>query len=178
MIMQAGERARPIRPGGAGERARAARAGQNRRGAEALRRVSPQSACAPQALTLDRARPCRSWRSRSGGGRGAARDRDRRAERRGASAAGRDLWAAGPMAIGHPAARAGALPERRIRRWFHFYLAEAYRQDGRLDKAAREYRNTLRKLDVHPPGALLDGVAVGWLRETCQRQIEYLPRPR
>jgi chemotaxis protein methyltransferase CheR len=59
-----------------------------------------------------------------------------------------------------------------------FYLAEAYRQDGRIDKATREYRNTLRKLDVHPPGALLDGVAVGWLRETCQRQIEYLPRSR
>jgi chemotaxis protein methyltransferase CheR len=59
-----------------------------------------------------------------------------------------------------------------------FYLAEAYRQDGRLDKAVREYRNTLRKLDVHPPGMLLDGVAVGWLRETCQRQMEYLPRSR
>ena len=57
-----------------------------------------------------------------------------------------------------------------------FHLAEAYRQDGRIDKATREYRNTLRKLDVHPPGTLLDGVAVGWLRETCQRQIEYLPR--
>jgi chemotaxis protein methyltransferase CheR len=59
-----------------------------------------------------------------------------------------------------------------------FYLAEAYRQDGQIEKAAREYRNTLRKLDMHPPGELLEGVAVGWLRETCQRQIEYLPRSR
>jgi len=59
-----------------------------------------------------------------------------------------------------------------------FYLAEAYRQDGRMDKATREYRNTLRKLDVHPPDMLLDGVAVAWLRETCQRQIEYFPRSR
>jgi len=57
-----------------------------------------------------------------------------------------------------------------------FHLAEAYRQAGRIDKAAQEYRNTLQKLGKHPPGALLDGVAVGWLRETCRRQIEYLPR--
>jgi chemotaxis protein methyltransferase CheR len=58
-----------------------------------------------------------------------------------------------------------------------FHLAEAYRQAGRVDRAVREYHNTLRKLDMHPPGALLDGVAVGWLRETCHRQIEFLPRP-
>jgi chemotaxis protein methyltransferase CheR len=57
-----------------------------------------------------------------------------------------------------------------------FHLAEAYRQAGRIDRAAQEYRNTLQKLEKHPLGALLDGVAVGWLRETCRRQIEYLPR--
>ncbi|MFL5807526.1 MAG: CheR family methyltransferase [Roseiflexaceae bacterium] len=56
-----------------------------------------------------------------------------------------------------------------------FYLAEAYRHLGRLNLAEREYRNTLQKLDGHPPGALLDGVAIGWLRETCRRQLEYLP---
>jgi chemotaxis protein methyltransferase CheR len=56
-----------------------------------------------------------------------------------------------------------------------FYLADAYRQLGRVGPAAREYRNTLRKLDGHPPDTVLDGVAVGWLRETCQRQLEYLP---
>jgi len=56
-----------------------------------------------------------------------------------------------------------------------FYLAEAYRQLGRAGPAAREYRNTLHKLDGHPPDTVLDGVAVGWLRETCQRQLEYLP---
>src|SRR4029079_9926156 len=59
-----------------------------------------------------------------------------------------------------------------------FYLAEAYRQDGRIDKATREYRNTLRKLDVHPPSVLLDGVAVDWRRETCQRQSECVPRSK
>jgi chemotaxis protein methyltransferase CheR len=57
-----------------------------------------------------------------------------------------------------------------------FHLAEAYRQARQSDKATREYRNTLRKLDAHPPGSLLDGVAVGWLRETCQRQLEYRSR--
>jgi len=56
-----------------------------------------------------------------------------------------------------------------------FYLAEAYRNLGRPKLAEREYRNTLQKLDGHPPGALLDGVAIGWLRETCRRQLEYLP---
>lgn len=57
-----------------------------------------------------------------------------------------------------------------------FYLAEAYRQASRHDRAAAEYRNTLQKLDKHPPGALLDGVAVSWLRETCQRHIDNLLR--
>ena len=56
-----------------------------------------------------------------------------------------------------------------------FYLADAYRQLGRSELAVREYRNTLQKLDAQPPGAVLDGVAVGWLRETCRRQLEYLP---
>jgi chemotaxis protein methyltransferase CheR len=55
-----------------------------------------------------------------------------------------------------------------------FYLAEAYRNLGRAAPAAREYRNTLQQLDGRPPGELLDGVAVGWLRETCRRQLEYL----
>ncbi|HNP71339.1 MAG TPA: CheR family methyltransferase [Kouleothrix sp.] len=52
-----------------------------------------------------------------------------------------------------------------------FRLAEAYRQAGRFEKALLEYRNTLQKLDRYPPGELLDGVAVGWLRETCQRHL-------
>jgi chemotaxis protein methyltransferase CheR len=55
-----------------------------------------------------------------------------------------------------------------------FYLAEAYRNLGRPAPAEREYRNTLQQLDGRPPGELLDGVAVGWLRETCRRQLEYL----
>ena len=57
-----------------------------------------------------------------------------------------------------------------------FHLADAYRQLGRVELAAREYRNTLRKLEAHPPDAVLDGVAIGWVRETCQRQLEYLPQ--
>jgi chemotaxis protein methyltransferase CheR len=56
-----------------------------------------------------------------------------------------------------------------------FYLAEAYRNLGRTAPAAREYRNALQQLDGRPPGELLDGVAVSWLRETCRRQLEYLP---
>jgi chemotaxis protein methyltransferase CheR len=55
-----------------------------------------------------------------------------------------------------------------------FHLAEAYRNLGRAAPAEREYRNTLQQLDGRPPGELLDGVAVGWLRETCRRQLEYL----
>lgn len=52
-----------------------------------------------------------------------------------------------------------------------FYLAAAYHQLGRGEPAAREYRSALWKLRSHPPDELLDGVAVGWLRETCQRQL-------
>ena len=55
-----------------------------------------------------------------------------------------------------------------------FYLAEAYRNLGRAAPAVREYRNALKQLDGRPPGELLDGVAVGWLRDTCRRQLEYL----
>ncbi len=55
-----------------------------------------------------------------------------------------------------------------------FYLAEAYRQHGRIILAGREYRNTLRKLEPCPPDTVIDGVAVRWLRETCQRHIERL----
>lgn len=57
-----------------------------------------------------------------------------------------------------------------------YYLAEAYRQAGRAEKAIQEYRNTLQKLQKHPPGELLDGVAVSWLAETCQRHIELISR--
>jgi chemotaxis protein methyltransferase CheR len=59
-----------------------------------------------------------------------------------------------------------------------FHLAEAYRQAGYVEKAAREYRVALRKLEPHPPGAILDGVAVEWLRETCERQRASLARQR
>ncbi|HEX5688688.1 MAG TPA: protein-glutamate O-methyltransferase, partial [Roseiflexaceae bacterium] len=59
-----------------------------------------------------------------------------------------------------------------------FYLAEAYRQLEHPVPAAREYHNTLRKLEQRPPGELLDGVAVGWLRETCRRQLEHVQQQR
>ena len=55
-----------------------------------------------------------------------------------------------------------------------FHLAKAYRQQGRAEAAAREYRNALRKLQPLPPDTVIDGVAVGWLRETCQQHLTQL----
>ncbi|EFO79748.1 MCP methyltransferase, CheR-type with Tpr repeats [Oscillochloris trichoides DG-6] len=55
-----------------------------------------------------------------------------------------------------------------------FHLAECYRQLGRMDAARREYRNTIQKLAGEPPERLIDGVAVGWLAETCQRYLTIL----
>jgi chemotaxis protein methyltransferase CheR len=142
-----------------------------------LRGVSPQSACAPQALTLT---------ARAHADRGdldlAAAEVQRVIELDA-------LNEEAPRLLGVIFGRQGqwplAIQQLERARYLSadsalvsFYLAEAYRQDGRIDKATREYRNTLRKLDMHPPDMLLDGVAVGWLRETCQRQMEYLPRSR
>ncbi len=52
-----------------------------------------------------------------------------------------------------------------------YHLAEVYRLGRRPDAAAREYRNVLTKLGPCPPEALLDGVAVGWIRDTCHRYL-------
>src|SRR5439155_21629923 len=137
----------------------------------ALRGVSPQSVCAPQALTLTaRAHADRGDLDLAAAEVRRALEIDALNEEAqlllGVIFGRQGQW---PLAI-HQLERARYLSADSA--LVSFYLAEAYRQDGRIDKAAREYRNTLRKLDVHPPGALLDGVAVGWLRETCQRQIE------
>lgn len=59
-----------------------------------------------------------------------------------------------------------------------FHLADAYRNDGRVELAAREYRSVLNKLADHPPDAILGGVAVSWIRETCERRLEHLMRTR
>ncbi len=59
-----------------------------------------------------------------------------------------------------------------------FHLAETYRQLQRREMALREYRNTVRKLAAQPPDMLLDGVAVHWLRETCERYIRLLGSER
>jgi chemotaxis protein methyltransferase CheR len=59
-----------------------------------------------------------------------------------------------------------------------YHLAEAYRQQKRTSSALREYRNALRKLADHSPDTILDGVAVGWLCETCERQIRLLEGAR
>lgn len=59
-----------------------------------------------------------------------------------------------------------------------FHLAETYRQQKRASSALREYRNALRKLAGHSPDTILDGVAVGWLCETCERQIRLLEGAR
>jgi chemotaxis protein methyltransferase CheR len=142
-----------------------------------LRGVSPQSACAPQALTLT---------ARAHADRGdldlAAAEVRRVIE---IDALNEEAQLLLGVIFGRQGQWPLAIQQLERARYLSadsalvsFYLAEAYRQDGRIDKAAREYRNTLRKLDVHPPGMLLDGVAVGWLRETCQRQMEYLPRSR
>ncbi|NJN16934.1 MAG: tetratricopeptide repeat protein [Oscillochloris sp.] len=55
-----------------------------------------------------------------------------------------------------------------------YHLAECNREAGRREAALREYRNTLRALDDHPPDQLLDGVAVAWLRETCRHYVTQL----
>ncbi|HMQ32539.1 MAG TPA: CheR family methyltransferase [Chloroflexaceae bacterium] len=55
-----------------------------------------------------------------------------------------------------------------------FHLAEGYRQAGRAEDALREYRNTLGKLAAVPPDELLEGVAAGWLGETCRRYVANL----
>jgi chemotaxis protein methyltransferase CheR len=143
----------------------------------ALRHVSPQSACAPQALTLT---------ARAHADRGdldlAAAEVQRAIE---IDTLNEEAHLLLGVILGRQGQWQSAIRQLERARYLSadsalvsFHLAEAYRQAGRVDKAAREYRNTLRKLDVHPSGVLLDGVAVGWLRETCKRQIEYLPRPR
>jgi chemotaxis protein methyltransferase CheR len=52
-----------------------------------------------------------------------------------------------------------------------FHLAECYRQTGRATEALRDYRTTIRKLAAYPPDRLIDGVAAGWLSETCRRYV-------
>jgi chemotaxis protein methyltransferase CheR len=143
----------------------------------ALRGVAPQSTCAPQALTLT---------ARAHADRGdldlAAAEVRRAIE---IDALNEEAHLLLGVIFGRQGQWPLAIQQLERARYLSadsalvsFYLAEAYRQDGRIDKATREYRNTLRKLDVHPPEMLLDGVAVAWLRETCQRQIEYFPRSR
>lgn len=60
----------------------------------------------------------------------------------------------------------------------NFHLAECYRQAGRAEDALREYRNTMRKLAAHPPDQLIDGVAAGWLQETCRHYVGVIGRER
>ncbi len=55
-----------------------------------------------------------------------------------------------------------------------FHLAEAYRAALRPSTALREYRATLHKLAPLAADTVLDGVAVSWLRATCERQISQL----
>jgi chemotaxis protein methyltransferase CheR len=142
---------------------------------QTLRHISPRSANAPRALTLI---------ARAHADRGdldlAIAEVQRAIE---IDALHQDAYVLLGIIYGRQGQLAAAIQQLERARYLSaesavisFHLAEAYRQAGRVEKAAQEYRNTLQKLDKHPPGALLDGVAVGWLRETCRRQIEYLPR--
>jgi chemotaxis protein methyltransferase CheR len=143
-------------------------------GFDTLRRISPRSGCAPQALTLI----ARAHADRGDLDLAAAEARraieidalrDEAYVLLGVIYTRQDQWAE-------------AIRQFERARYLNagsalisFYLAEAYRQAGLWRKALHEYRNTLRKLDQHPPGAMLDGVAVGWIRESCERQIAYIP---
>lgn len=143
---------------------------------EMLRRILPQSACAPRALTLI---------ARAHADRGdldlAAAEVQRAIE---LDALNDEAYLLLGIIYGRQGQWDGAIRQLERARYLSagsalisFHLAEAYRQTGRAQKAAREYRSALHKLGQHPPGDLIDGVAVGWLRETCQRQIEALLRP-
>ena len=59
-----------------------------------------------------------------------------------------------------------------------FYLAESYRHQGRTNDAQREYRNTMRKLQGKDRSSLIDGVAVGWLIDTCQRWLDTMEKQK
>jgi chemotaxis protein methyltransferase CheR len=142
---------------------------------EALRLVPPQSADAPVALTLV---------ARIHADRGdlelAAAEAQRAIEINPLSSEAQLLLG---IIYSRQAQWPGAIQQLERARYLDqtsalasFHLAEAYRQSERANKAGAEYRNTLQKLEQHPPGTLLDGVAVEWLRETCQRQIEYAKR--
>ncbi len=52
-----------------------------------------------------------------------------------------------------------------------FHLAESYRHQGRSTAALRYYQHALRKLAQHSSSAVIDGIAVGWLRSACERWI-------
>jgi len=140
---------------------------------EVLRRIPPQSARAPHALTLiARAHADRDDLDL------AAAEVQRAIE---IDALNEEPY----LLLGMIYSRQGQWPEaiRQLERarylnagsaLISFHLAGAYHQASFVEKAAREYRNTLRKLDQLPPGQILDGVAVGWLRETCERRLECL----
>jgi chemotaxis protein methyltransferase CheR len=151
--------------------------GQIAEALEALRRISPQSECARQALTLAaRAHADRGDLDLAVAEIHRALELDTLNEEAyfllGMIYSRQEQWQPAVREL----ERARYLrPESAL---VSFYLAEAYRNLGRVAPAAREYRNTLQQLDEHPPGALLDGVAVGWLRETCRRQLDYLPHVR
>lgn len=59
-----------------------------------------------------------------------------------------------------------------------FHLANAYRGQRRAELAVREYRSALRKLADLEASAVIDGVTVAWLRETCQRMLVQLESDR
>jgi chemotaxis protein methyltransferase CheR len=59
-----------------------------------------------------------------------------------------------------------------------FHLASAYAEVGMFEHSRREYTSTLWKLRDMADDNMIEEVAVGWLRQTCQQQIERLERLR
>jgi chemotaxis protein methyltransferase CheR len=55
-----------------------------------------------------------------------------------------------------------------------FYLGECYRQAGRIRAARHEYDRVLQQLALLPADQLLDGVAIGWISDTCRRCLAQL----
>lgn len=150
-------------------------AGQLSEAIDVLRHIAPQSACAPQAISLA---------ARAHADRGELELAEAEALRAieidpfnddsylllGIVYGRQEQWR---LAIQQLDRARYLRPESAL---ISFHLATAHRELGQIEPARREYRSVLWKLREHPPDMLIDGVAVAWLRETCEHQIQRLGR--